>query len=184
MLAAALTVAAGRDTPAPAPLHIIGGSTASVETVLKPAGLDASRGLVTTQFLKQPGDPAWSDDDEVKAYKTFLKKYAPSVNPDDYSVQRARGRPEGLRRRVDPGEPDSEGHIPARRANADDAAGYHHQHHTRRLHGVQDAAHRRFRWNQLEPVRRADDGGLGEDEPVGHVSCAPTASFACALRHC
>ena len=68
------------------PLHIIGGSTASVETVLKPAGLDASRGLVTTQFLKQPGDPAWTDDDEVKAYKNFLKKYAPSVNPDDYSV--------------------------------------------------------------------------------------------------
>lgn len=68
------------------PLHIIGGSTASVETILKPAGLDASKGLVTTQFLKQPGDPAWANDDEVKAYKAFLKKYAPSVNPDDYSV--------------------------------------------------------------------------------------------------
>lgn len=68
------------------PLHIIGGSTASVETVLKPAGLDASKGLVTTQFLKQPGDPAWANDDEVKAYKEFLRKYAPSVNPDDYSV--------------------------------------------------------------------------------------------------
>ncbi|CCE09810.1 putative branched-chain amino acid ABC transporter, periplasmic binding protein [Bradyrhizobium sp. STM 3843] len=68
------------------PLHIIGGSTASVETVLKPAGLDASRGLVTTQFLKQPGDPAWANDDEVKVYKDFLVKYAPSVNPDDYSV--------------------------------------------------------------------------------------------------
>jgi branched-chain amino acid transport system substrate-binding protein len=68
------------------PLHIIGGSTASVETILKPAGLEASKGLVTTQFLKQPGDPAWASDDEVKAYKGFLKKYAPSVNPDDYSV--------------------------------------------------------------------------------------------------
>jgi ABC-type branched-subunit amino acid transport system substrate-binding protein len=68
------------------PLHIIGGSTASVETILKPAGLDASKGLVTTQFLKQPGDPAWANDDEVKAYKDFLKKYAPSANPDDYSV--------------------------------------------------------------------------------------------------
>ena len=40
----------------------------------------------TTQFLKQPGDPAWANDDEVKAYKDFLKKYAPSANPDDYSV--------------------------------------------------------------------------------------------------
>jgi branched-chain amino acid transport system substrate-binding protein len=68
------------------PLHIIGASTASVETVLKPAGLDASKGLVTTQFLKQPGDPAWADDDEVKAYKAFLAKYAPTANPDDYSV--------------------------------------------------------------------------------------------------
>jgi branched-chain amino acid transport system substrate-binding protein len=68
------------------PLHIIGASAASLETVLKPAGLDASKGLVTTQFLKQPGDPAWADDDEVKAYKAFLAKYAPSTNPDDYSV--------------------------------------------------------------------------------------------------
>jgi branched-chain amino acid transport system substrate-binding protein len=68
------------------PLHIIGGSTASVETVLKPAGLEASKGLITTQFLKQPGDPAWADDTEMKAYKDFLKKYAASANPDDYSV--------------------------------------------------------------------------------------------------
>ena len=69
-----------------APLHVIGGSTASIETVLKPAGLDASKGLVTTQFLKQPSDPAWRNDEEVKAYKEFLGKYAPSANPDDYSV--------------------------------------------------------------------------------------------------
>ncbi len=68
------------------PLHVIGGSTASVETVLKPAGLEASKGLVTTQFLKQPGDPAWANDEEVKAYKDFLKTYASSANPDDYSV--------------------------------------------------------------------------------------------------
>ena len=68
------------------PLHIIGGSSASLETVLKPAGLEASKGLVTTQFLKQPGDPAWANDEEVKAYKEFLKKYAPAANPDDYSV--------------------------------------------------------------------------------------------------
>jgi len=68
------------------PLHVIGGSTASIETIVKPAGLDASKGLVTTQFLKQPSDPAWANDDEVKAYKEFLKKYAPSANPDDYSV--------------------------------------------------------------------------------------------------
>jgi branched-chain amino acid transport system substrate-binding protein len=68
------------------PLHIIGASSASVETVLKPAGLEASKGLVTTQFLKQPGDPAWANDEEVRVYRDFLKTYAPSANPDDYSV--------------------------------------------------------------------------------------------------
>jgi len=68
------------------PLHIIGGSTASIETVLRPAGLEASKGIVTTQFLKQPSDPAWAGDEEMKAYHDFLKKYAPSANPDDYSV--------------------------------------------------------------------------------------------------
>ncbi len=68
------------------PLHVIGGSAASVETVLKPAGLEASKGLVTTQFLKQPGDPAWADDEEMKTYRKFLEKYAPTANPDDYSV--------------------------------------------------------------------------------------------------
>jgi len=51
-----------------------------------PAGLEAFKGLVTTQFLKQPGDTAWATDQEVKEYKEFLKKYAPSVNADDYSV--------------------------------------------------------------------------------------------------
>ena len=68
------------------PVHILTINSTSVGGVLKPAGLDASKGVVTTQFLKQPGDPAWADDDEVKAYKAFLAKYAPSTNPDDYSV--------------------------------------------------------------------------------------------------
>ena len=79
--------------------------------MLKPAGLEASKGLVTTQFLKQPGDPAWANDDEVKAYKDFLKKYAPSANPDDYSVLVAYmnvhaidARPEEMRRSADPGK--------------------------------------------------------------------------------
>ena len=57
-----------------------------MRVVLKPAGLEASKGLVTTQFLKQPGDPAWANDEEVKACKEFLKKCAPSTNADDYSV--------------------------------------------------------------------------------------------------
>ena len=118
------------------PLHIIGASTASVETVLKPAGLDASKGLVTTQFLKQPGDPAWADDDEVKAYKAFLAKYAPTANPDDYSVLVAYMNVNALTTVLKKcgDQPTSREPAfarltpPAWRAYADDAAGYLDQH--------------------------------------------------------
>jgi len=67
------------------PLQIIGASTASVETVLKPAGLDASKGLVTTQFLKQPGDPPGSMTTK-SAPTRRPREYARQSNPDDYSV--------------------------------------------------------------------------------------------------
>jgi len=38
-----------------------------------------------TQFLNSPAT-GLANDEEVRTYKEFLKKYAPSANPDDYSV--------------------------------------------------------------------------------------------------
>ncbi|HEX8076754.1 MAG TPA: ABC transporter substrate-binding protein, partial [Chthoniobacterales bacterium] len=66
------------------PLHIVGSSVSSIDGVLKPAGLEASKGLVTTQFLKQPSDPTWANDPEVLQYKEFMKKYDPADNLADY----------------------------------------------------------------------------------------------------
>ncbi len=58
-----------------APLHIVGSAASSIDGVLKPAGLDASKGLVTTAFLKQPTDPTWANDPDVKAFGEFMAKY-------------------------------------------------------------------------------------------------------------
>ncbi|MGD0430727.1 MAG: ABC transporter substrate-binding protein [Acetobacteraceae bacterium] len=56
---------------------------ATIEGALKPAGLDASTGIVTVEYIKQPGDPVWAGDPEMQAYLATMKKYAPDQNPND-----------------------------------------------------------------------------------------------------
>jgi branched-chain amino acid transport system substrate-binding protein len=56
----------------------------SVQTVLTPAGLENVQGILTTQFTKQAGDPAWAQDPEVIEYIAFMKKWAPNDSPNDF----------------------------------------------------------------------------------------------------
>lgn len=65
------------------PVHYVTNVSATVGTVLKPAGLDNSTGLMTTQFSKDPGDSQWENDPEMVAYKAFMKKYYPDGDPND-----------------------------------------------------------------------------------------------------
>jgi branched-chain amino acid transport system substrate-binding protein len=67
------------------PLHIVSYPTSSIPLVLKPAGLDKSVGLVTSQFLKEPSDPRWQGDPDVTAYLDFIKTRVPAADPDDWS---------------------------------------------------------------------------------------------------
>ena len=66
------------------PLQFLASPTNSVKTVLEPAGFDNAQGIITTQFTKQAGDPAWANDPEVKEYVEFMKKWVPSDNPGDF----------------------------------------------------------------------------------------------------
>ena len=43
-------------------MRIITNVGASIATVLKPAGLDKSKGLITGCYVKDPTDPRWKDD--------------------------------------------------------------------------------------------------------------------------
>jgi branched-chain amino acid transport system substrate-binding protein len=67
------------------PVHIVPYPASSIPLVMQPAGLDHSIGVVTAEFLKEPGDPAWQDDPEARAYLDFMKKYNPGVDPNDWS---------------------------------------------------------------------------------------------------
>ena len=65
------------------PLHIINNVSNSIATVLQPAGLEKSVGLISSAFVKDPTDPAWKDDKAIRSYVAFMKRYYPDGNPDD-----------------------------------------------------------------------------------------------------
>ena len=65
------------------PLQLLTSISASTELVLKPAGLDASQGIVSTAFLKDPTDPKFASDPAVVEYQNALKKAFPNANPND-----------------------------------------------------------------------------------------------------
>lgn len=48
---------------------------ATIPTVLKPAGLEKSKGVITAIAVKDISDPRWKDDADVKQYQAFVVKY-------------------------------------------------------------------------------------------------------------
>jgi len=59
------------------PIHIVDINATSVGAVLQPAGLEASKGLISTNYGKDPLDPTWKDDAGMKKYFDFMAKYYP-----------------------------------------------------------------------------------------------------------
>jgi branched-chain amino acid transport system substrate-binding protein len=59
------------------PVHILNQVSASVGSVLKPAGLENSKGILSTAYLKDATDPQWKDDAGLKNFLTFMDKYFP-----------------------------------------------------------------------------------------------------------
>ena len=49
----------------------------SVGAVLKPAGLDNSKGIISSNYLKDPTDPTWKDDPAIKEWSAFMDQYFP-----------------------------------------------------------------------------------------------------------
>jgi branched-chain amino acid transport system substrate-binding protein len=47
----------------------------SIASVMKPAGLDKSKGVITAIYSKDPTDARWKDDSGFKEYAAFVEKY-------------------------------------------------------------------------------------------------------------
>jgi branched-chain amino acid transport system substrate-binding protein len=59
------------------PVLLLASVSNSVGSVLKPAGLDNSKGVLSTSYLKDPTDPAWKDDPAIGEWAAFMDKYLP-----------------------------------------------------------------------------------------------------------
>ena len=67
------------------PVHYLNNVSASVGSVLTPAGLDKSADLISTQYLIDPTDKAFAADPSVIAWTAFMKKYYPDGSLIDAS---------------------------------------------------------------------------------------------------
>jgi len=74
------------------PVHIVDINATSVGAVMQPAGLEASKGVISVNYGKDPLDPTWKDDPGMKKYFDFMAKYYPdgdknsNINTYGYST--------------------------------------------------------------------------------------------------
>jgi branched-chain amino acid transport system substrate-binding protein len=59
------------------PVHFLSNISGSVGAVLKPAGLDNSKSILTAYYAKDPTDPSWKDDLAYKEWSAFMDKHYP-----------------------------------------------------------------------------------------------------------
>lgn len=65
------------------PLHLLNNVSSSVGSVLKPAGLDCSTGIITAQYQRDPTDEQWYETDGYKQWAAFMDEYIPDGDRGD-----------------------------------------------------------------------------------------------------
>jgi branched-chain amino acid transport system substrate-binding protein len=78
------------------PLHFLNNVSASIGSVMKPAGPENAQGIISSNYLKDPTDAQWKNDAGMKAWNEFLDKYYPEANRADGSVMYAYTVAQGL----------------------------------------------------------------------------------------
>jgi ABC-type branched-subunit amino acid transport system substrate-binding protein len=68
------------------PMHVMTDVSISIGAVMKPAGLDASEGVLSAGYLKDASDPQWKDDAGMKKFMEFANKYMPGADIADANL--------------------------------------------------------------------------------------------------
>jgi branched-chain amino acid transport system substrate-binding protein len=68
------------------PMHVMTDVSISIGAVMKPAGLDASEGILSATYIKDASDPQWKDDEGMKKFLAFIDKYMPGANISDTNL--------------------------------------------------------------------------------------------------
>jgi branched-chain amino acid transport system substrate-binding protein len=70
------------------PLHLVCSIAGALEAI-KPAGIENAEGLISTAYAKDPSDPAWADDADVKSYLDWASTYLSQASPREAVVTNA-----------------------------------------------------------------------------------------------
>jgi ABC-type branched-subunit amino acid transport system substrate-binding protein len=73
------------------PLHFLNNVSASVGSVLKPAGFQNSQDIISAAYLKDASDPQWDNDPGMKEFYAFVTKDFPEGDKLDQSTVVAYG---------------------------------------------------------------------------------------------
>jgi branched-chain amino acid transport system substrate-binding protein len=65
------------------PTHYLSNVSISVGSVLEPAGLEKSQGIISADYRKDASDPRWKDDAGYKQWLAFMQKYLPDADLKD-----------------------------------------------------------------------------------------------------
>ncbi|HEX9491467.1 MAG TPA: ABC transporter substrate-binding protein [Stellaceae bacterium] len=65
------------------PLHLLNSVSASVASVMTPAGLEKGVDVVSLAYFKDPTDPQWKDDAAFKQWLAWMDKYYPEGDKTD-----------------------------------------------------------------------------------------------------
>jgi len=65
------------------PTQFLGRISASIGTVMIPAGVENAKGIISGNYLRDPDDPQWSHSPEVDAWRAWMKTYNSQANPLD-----------------------------------------------------------------------------------------------------
>jgi branched-chain amino acid transport system substrate-binding protein len=68
------------------PMHLLTNVSASVGSVIKPAGFENAQGIISAAYAKDGADPQWDNDPNMKKFYAFLAKDFPEGNKLDGSV--------------------------------------------------------------------------------------------------
>jgi len=63
----------------------------SVGSVMSPAGAENGIGIISTGYMKDPTDPAWTNDPGMNEWRAFMAKYMPGADLTDGSYAFAYG---------------------------------------------------------------------------------------------
>jgi branched-chain amino acid transport system substrate-binding protein len=64
------------------PLQMVITASSQIDATLKPAGLEASVGLMTSLWQKVPNDPIWANDSSMREFLAFMKEWAAGETGD------------------------------------------------------------------------------------------------------